>query len=172
MEEKTGSVWKVALNYGLITGAMLIIFTLIMYLLEIDRESSLNLLIYAFLLGGIIWGSKTYRDIYRGGFCTYGQAFTSGFLVGLVGTILFSLMMFFLFKFDAALVEKMILQAEEKIYENPRLTSDAQIESALEWARKFSTPAMIGISTFLWTTVVNLVMSLIIAIFIKKENRL
>lgn len=169
METKKGTIWKVALNYGLITGALLIIFSLIMYLLEIERESYINLLIYAFLLGGIIWGSKTYRDLYHNGFSTYGMAFGSAFLVGLIASILHTIMIFLLYKLDPSLIDDILLKSEEAIYENNQL-STAEMDAAIEWTKKFNTPTIIAVFSLIWTTVINLVMSLIVAVFIKKEN--
>ncbi len=169
MENKVPK-WKMSLNYGLIVGGILIIFNLVIYLFDaLSRESYLNLFNYAILLGGIIWGAKTYRDIYNEGYSTYSEAFGSGFLVGLFSTILLSIFWYILYKLDPALIENIILQTEEQMYESSEL-SDSEIEQAISMTRRFTTPFIIAITSLIWTTIINLVLSLIVAIFIKREK--
>ena len=68
-----------ALSYGLIVGAVLILFSLLMFLLGMHTNKYLGYLGYVFLIAGMAWGTLEYRKKYLGGFISYGKAFTSCF---------------------------------------------------------------------------------------------
>lgn len=176
MEETTnkGSVWKTGLNYGLITGLVIIIYMLLTYLLEVDRKSYLNMLPYVFFIGGIIWGSKTHRDINNNGYSTYSQALGSGFIVALFASLLVGIFTWVLYKADPALVIDLIAEQEEelvKIYEEGEINME-QYEQSLEFFKYIFTPGIIALMSFVTNVLVNLLFSLIIALFIKREHKL
>ena len=171
MEENAKPMWRISLNFGLVTGLIIIIFNLIMYLLDLSTDPDagwLNLLVYAFLIGGMVWGAKAYRDIHNAGFASYGQAFSAAFLVGLFASILSAVFTYLLYKFDPSLIDKMIMIAEERIYEQG--LEGEQLEQALAIQSKFTSPLVISIMSLIWITVVNVIAALIIAAFIKRED--
>lgn len=174
MEEtkKQGSMLKTAINYGFITGLIVIIFMLITYLLEVSNNSYINLLTYVFYLGGIIWGSKTYRDINNNGYCTYGQALGVGFLVSLFAIILVSIFTFLIFSADSALQQELIAQGENELiqqYENGDLTLE-EFDQATKFLGFIYKPAVISILGFFVQLFISFIISLITSIFIKKEQ--
>lgn len=176
MEDTTnkGSVWKTGLNYGLITGLVIIIYMLLTYLLDVERKSYLNMLPYVFFIGGIIWGSKTHRDINNNGYSTYSQALGSGFIVALFASLLVGIFTYILYKADPALMNELIAQQEDeliKAYEEGEINMD-QYEQSLEFFRYIFTPAVIAIMSFVTNILINLLFSLIIALFIKREHKL
>lgn len=77
--ENQKSVIKPSLTYGLYLGVVLILFSLIMFLLDIDRESKLMWVSYLIMAGGLFWAMISFRDKINGGFITYGKAFGAGF---------------------------------------------------------------------------------------------
>jgi len=176
MEQKKSSIGKVSLNYGLILGVLLILFSLLMHIFDVDRESYINSISYLILLGGIIWGSKIYRDNYSGGFITYGKSFSVGFLVGLFGSILASIFLYiFLMYIDPATFEEILENALNKtgddILESSPEISDQNLEQALSMVEKFTTRFTITIGVFFMNVISSLILSLIVSIFIKKEQK-
>jgi len=170
---KNTSVWKTGINYGLVTGLIVVIFMLITYLFEVDRKSYINLLPYIFFIGGIIWGSKTYRDIGNNGYCTYGQALGAGFIVALFASLIVAVFTFFLYYSDTALLNDLIRSQEEELvksYENGVITLE-QYDQTIEFFRFLFTPVLIAIMGFVSNILVNLIFALIVAIFVKKEQK-
>lgn len=171
MEEKSTPIWKVSLNYGLITGVLAVIFSLILYVLDLNKDEStswLNVLVYLIFIGGMIWSAKSYRDLHNNGLLSYGQGFSASFLTGLFATILVGIFVFFLYSYDDTILKEQLIRAEEGMYEKGY--TDEQIEVGMEWSRMFSTPAVSAIASIVWNTIIAVVISLILAIFTKKEE--
>ncbi len=168
MEQKKSSIGKFSLSYGLIVGVLLILWSLIMHIFDIDRESYISFISYLILLGGIIWGSKIYRDNYSGGFITYGKSFSVGFLVGLFGSILASIFFFIFLKYiDPSAIAAILEKAEEEILKSNPDISDEQLEKIY--------PFIIALTHFIYfisNVGAAAIISLIASIFIKKEQKL
>ena len=170
MEEKKTSYGKMSLYYGLVVGGLIILLSLILYILDVGRESYLNSIQYLILLGGIIWGSKTYRDLYLDGNITYGKSFSVGFMVGLFASIVSSIYVFLFFKyFDPGMITEIINAAEQKLSADPNI-SDADIDMRMRYVEKFTTPVFISVMAFITNVFVSVIISLIVSIFIKKDN--
>lgn len=168
-EEKTKST-KIWLNFGLISAIVLIIFEFIYFILDLPRESYIRLVTYLVFLGGIIWASKSYRDTHSDGFISYGKAFSIGFFTGFCASIILAIFSFIMLKYiDPSIVSEIIEEAEDKILENPGL-SDEQVDQAIAFSTRFMTPSFMALMGLLWNTFVVLILSLITAAFIKKEN--
>ena len=68
------------LMHGAILGVILIVFSLLLYLLDMS-SSKLQYLSYAILIGYLLYAMIQWRDKYNEGLLGYGQAFSTGFLV-------------------------------------------------------------------------------------------
>jgi hypothetical protein len=130
MEENTPAptLLNHTLRWGMITAAVSIIITLLMYAIDYTLMIQLKILFIslAVYLGITIYGGIDYRKT-AGGFLPYGKAWQHGFLVlaisGLVAT-LFSLLLYNVV--DPELPEKLV---------------DASIENTRELMEKFGAPA-------------------------------
>lgn len=169
MEEKKTSVAGNALNYGLITGAVVIVYNLLLYITNLYMNQSLGLVSYLFLAGGMVWGTLEYRKKLDGGFIAYGQAFSSCFLIGLFAGILATIYMFFYAQYINPGIINEILEKTKAQMAEKNLTED-QIESALVWTRRFTTPLMMTISGLVAYSFISMVLGLIAAIFLKKTD--
>jgi len=169
MEEKKPSPSGNALNYGLITGAVLIVYSLLLYIANLYLNKSLGYVGYVFLLGGMVWGTLEYRKKVTNGFLTYGQAFSSCFLIGLFAGILGAIYMFIFAQFiNPGFVNEIIEQA--RIQMQAKNLTDDQIETALSYTRKFTSPVMMMIWGLVGYALVSVVLGLLAAIFLKKED--
>jgi hypothetical protein len=80
MEEKV-SVWKANLTNGLIMGLLGVVFTLVLYFLDLLFNRSLG---YIFLVAQIFilyYMIKSYRNNYLHGYMTYGQSVGAGVII-------------------------------------------------------------------------------------------
>lgn len=172
MEEKPRSISVNALWYGLIAGAGMIVYSLILFLLDMHTNRYLGLLGLLILAAIMIWGTFDYRKKYLGDFMTYGKAFVSCFLIGLVATVI-SIIYFYLFVtlIHPGFINEMADMAREQILTQYPDWSDEQIEQAMNAQAMFMKPAIMTIMGFVQYLIISTIIALVAAIFIKKEDK-
>jgi hypothetical protein len=174
MEPKPRTLFGNALIYGLLTAAISIVFSVLTYILDVPFKSPVMYFSVVILLAGIIYGTFQYRNIYLAGYIDFGKAFVSGFLIVLVASLITSIYTYIFFTLiDPAFHEKIVQQsleeAEAKMAEKG-LSAD-QMESAFSVQRKFMSPLVMTIFSFLGSLVMGAILSLIAAVFIKKVDK-
>ena len=168
MDEKV-SVWKANLNNGVILGLLGIVFTLVMYFLDLNFSKVPG---YIFLLAQIFilfYMIKSYRDSFLHGYITYGQSLGAGVIIFLYYSIITALFTYILYKFiDTGLTAKLLAFTEEQLVKKG-LPQQA-IDAGMAMQKKIMIPeimAPLGIfGTMLWGTII----SLIVSIFTRKEG--
>ncbi len=174
MENQKMSSGKIALNYGLVFGIILIVYSLVLYLLNINFESLKywgygN---YVIILIGMVLGIKAYRNKYLDGFISFGKSFSTGFLIALFAAILVAIYSFFYYKFiDPGILVHIIESAEEGILESSPDISDQQLDMAMGWTKKMTSPVMLAIGGLIITVIISLIISLIVSIFMMKKDK-
>jgi hypothetical protein len=172
MEEKPRSSTTHGLYYGLTTGAVLIVFSLLLFITNLYLNKWLSTVGYAILLGGMIWGTMEYRKKYLNGFMSYGQAFGLGFKIGLFAGILGAIYMFFFAQFiNPGFTQELLDQTREQMMERSGDMSEEQMEQAIAISAKFMSPPMMAVWSLLYYIVFGAIASLITAIFLKKEDK-
>jgi len=172
MENKNQSAFAASFTPGIIIAAVLIVFSLVMYLLDVDRESPVNYISYLFLAVGLWWAITTYRNNQEGGLISYGKAFSAGFYVGLVASVLVAIYLYIYVQYiNPGLIEEILLNAEDEMLSNNPDMTDEQIDQALGMVEKFTSPVMITIMGFIMNVIASTILSLIIAIFAKREDK-
>ncbi|HNW75706.1 MAG TPA: DUF4199 domain-containing protein [Bacteroidales bacterium] len=172
MEEKPRSVSSNALWFGIITGAVLILYNLILFLAGVYTNKILGYISYLFLIGGMVWGTLEYRKKYLNGFMPYSKAFVSCFMIGLFGGLLVAVYMFVFVKYiHPGYIQEMMDISRQTMYSTNPNMSEEQIEQAVEMSSKFMSPAMIAVSAFIGYAIASVVIALIAAIFVKKEDK-
>ncbi|MFO7671247.1 MAG: DUF4199 domain-containing protein [Bacteroidales bacterium] len=169
MEKKT-SVLKPALIYGAIVGFVGILLGVIFYVMDM---ATANWTQYVTILIGIIvlaYCLVAYRKEYLGGFATFGQIFVMALLIGVVSSILSTLYSYLLFNvIDTELIDKIRLAAEEKVMNNPRIP-ESMVDDIIERMAKNFEPKRMLTMGLIMGIVVNAILGLILAAFIKKEE--
>lgn len=170
MEEK--STFSLALQFGLLTGLVLIVFTLILFLAGAGDKSPLRFISLILYIGMLYWGMVNIRDRQLEGVMSYGKAFSTGFWIALFASILVAIFMIFYMKYiDTGATARAITAAENKILaRNPNI-SDADLNKALGMVKMFTNPFISAITTLIWEVIIGTVLSLIIAIFAKREDK-
>jgi hypothetical protein len=167
--EKKPTLFQHTMTYGAITGLVLIVYSLILYLTNQTYNPVLGWIAYIILIAGILIGSFSYRNKVLGGFISYGNAFQTGLLITIFAGILSSFFSFILARFiDPGIVEQAISMTEEKLLQSG--LSEDQIELAVERSRKYiGSPVSVLLGMFFFT-LIGTVLSLITAAIIKKEG--
>jgi hypothetical protein len=171
MEERKVSSTQPALMYGLILGVVLIFFSLVMFLLDMDRESPFQYISYLLMVVVLFMIMVNFRDKKLNGVATYQQMFGVGFKTVLFGAILTSIFTYiFVTVIDTGMIDEILMEAENKMMENEDL-SDEQIDQALNFTESFvANPIALTIWSFGANIIFGTIISLIIAIFAKREK--
>jgi len=160
---------KNSMNFGALNGVAIMIVSLFIYIIGIQQNFLVSLIIYGLNIFFIVYGTKYLRDHYQNGQITYGKALGSGVLISLFMSILVAFFIFMFFKFMAPEeLEKIYAQAEENLYNQGM--SEEQIEMAMQMTRKMTTPLTMAIGTILSYTFLGFIFSLITSSFIKKNG--
>jgi len=167
MENKP-SLFQHTMTWGAITGIVLIVYSLILYLAHQTYNQALGFLSYVLLIAGIIIGSMAYRDKVLGGFISYKDAFVTGLLITIFAGILSSFFSFILIRYiDPSVVEQSMAKAEEKLI--ARGMSEDDIEMAMEKSREFMGSPLMVLVGLLSFAFIGTIISLITAAIVKKE---
>ena len=168
-ENKQPSLLKSTMNYGAMLGIILIIYTLLTWMLDIMNNEYLRYITFIIVIAGIVLATKTFRDQEQGGAITYGRALGVGTLTVIFAGVIVSFFTYILYAvIDPGLIEKTYLLMEEQYYDAGM--TDAQIETAMSMAKRFSNPVMMSVFGLIGYAIMGLIFSLITSIFLKKEG--
>jgi len=168
MEDKV-SIWKANLSNGLILGLIGVVYTLLMYFLDLTFNKNLG---YIFLIGLIVvlfFLIKSYRDNYLHGYITYGHSLGAGVIIFLYYSVITGIFTYILYKFiDTGLVAKQLAFTEEAMVN--KNAPQAVIDATMNIQRKIMVPEFIAPISILGNMFTGTIMALIVSIFTRKEG--
>lgn len=168
MEQKSTSIWKSSLLSGVYVGIALILISVIFYVTGNPFAKPAQWASYAAMIIGIVLAQISLKKE-MGGTMTYGQALGVGVLTMLFASIVSSIYTYLLYEIiDPSLQEQLRLFTEEQIIKQGKVPED-QMEMALNMATKFQTPIMMVVMGIFGVTFIGTIISLITAIFTKKN---
>jgi hypothetical protein len=168
MEQKT-SIWKANLTSGLIIGLVGIVYSLVMWFLDLTFNKVQGYFFFAILIFLLYYFIKSYRNNFLGGYITYGQAVAAGVIICLISSIIGAIFTYILYTLiDPGLTAKQLAYTEE-LYSKRGLPQEA-MDTALNMAKKFQKPAITAIISIVGGVFFGTIISLIVAIFVKKEG--
>jgi hypothetical protein len=167
--EKSVNVWKANLTNGIILGLIAVIYTLIMYYLDLTFNKvqgyaffGIEIIILYFLL-------KTYRNNYLHGYMTYGQAIGAGMVIFVYVAVISAIFTYILYAIiDPGLIEKQLAAAEEIMLKKG--LPQAQIDAGLAVQQKIMKPGIMAPMSIFGTLISGLIISLITGIFVRREG--
>ncbi len=160
-----------ASRHGFFLGFALVVMQSIFYLADINIDSILGILLsFIILCGGLFLSARQYRDELNSGFISYGRLVGYSVVVSLMAGIISSTFVFVLYQYiDVTLIEKMLYETEtafEKMNRPPEET-----EMAMKFYEDFLvTPIGLSIIEILKCVFNGTLFSLVIAVFLKKED--
>lgn len=168
MEQKI-NVWKANLTNGMILALVSVVYTLFLYFFDLLFNPALG---YVFLLVQIILVFiliKSYRDNILHGYITYGQAVGAGVVISLYSAIVLALFSYILYTvIDPGLTAKKLAFLEEMMLNKG--VPQATVDTAMSMQKKLQTPLISSILGIFTSVLGGTILSLIIAIFVKKEG--
>ncbi len=169
MKNKKNIFWKTALTHGAILGVVYVLYSILLYLLDLNFEKWASWANYLIMIIAIIWATKSYRDNIEKGHISYSKALGYGVVVVFSSTIISALYIYIFMKYiDTDLIEKMFVMMENELMKKG--LQDEEIEMAVEINKKFMSPASLALISIPTMTFVGFIISLITSIFLKKEN--
>ena len=146
----------------------LILISVIFYVTGNPFSKVGQYLSYPIMIGGIILAQINYKKA-LGGTLTYGQAVGVGVLTMVFASVISGIYTYLLYAvIDPSLQEQMRIFTEEQIIKQGRVPEE-QVEMAVNMASKFQSPPMLFAMSIVMGALFGVVVSLISAIFIKKN---
>jgi hypothetical protein len=168
METKV-NVWKANLNNGLILGLIGVVFTLLLYFLDLLLNKTLGYIILPINLVVLYFMLKSYRDNFLNGNMTYGQSVGAGVIIFLYSTIISVIFSYILYKYiDPGLIGKILAASEESLVKKGM--DQQSIDTGMAFTKKLMTPGFMSISGLIAGMFFGTIISLIMSIFTKKEG--
>jgi hypothetical protein len=174
LEEMTQSTFAPmmpsASRHGFFLGFSLVVKQTIFYLADINSQSILGVLLFLILLcGGLFLSARQYRDELNNGFISYGRLVGYSVVVSLMAGIISSTFVFVLNQYiDITLIEKLLYETETTLDKMNRPPEET--EMAMKFYEFVYTPFGLSIITILRCVVNGTIFSLVVAVFLKKED--
>ncbi|HER09408.1 MAG TPA: DUF4199 domain-containing protein [Bacteroides sp.] len=171
MEEKIKRPFlKPALIYGTILGVVGILLSLIFYFLDLTFKSWTQWLSLAVGIVVLTYCLIAYRKEYMGGFASYGRLFLMALAIGFTASVIGAVFTYILYAFiDPELLEKSRIVAQEAILNNTRIPESMHDDVLERIDKRMTLPRMIR-SSLVMGTILYMVIGLIAAAFVKKEE--
>jgi hypothetical protein len=169
MEQKNTSVFYNALIWGIIIGLVSVIYSVVLYILDLATDRTLTMLGLIITVAGLVIATLNYRNSVRGGFIPFGAAFSFGILVVLFSGVISSVYSYLQMTIiDPGIQDKMMEMAMEKMAEKGM--PEDQIDSMMEMSKKFMNPVVLTVSGLFYIALIGTILSLITAAIFKKDN--
>ena len=171
MEEKANApFWKPALIYGAIVGFVGILIGLVFYFLNMSTDSWTGYVTMAIGIAILVYCLVSYRKEYLGGFASFKQIFLMALVIGVISSIISAVYTYVLYTvIDPGLLDKLRIVAEEKIMNTPRIP-ESMYDDLFEKMEERLTATRMLTMALIWGPIVNAIIGLIIAAFVKKEE--
>ena len=169
--ENQKSVLMPSLSAGLILGIILVVFSLLLYVADLNENIWIASISYVIIAVVLYFAIINFRDKQQNGFLTYGKGVSMGTLVGFFASILFAVFTYvYVTYIDPSVIDKALVAAEEGILERMPNISDDELEKQMSIVEIFTKPLIRAITSIFWYTMVSVVFSLLISIFAKQED--
>jgi len=168
--DESKSTFNLAMKPGLITAGVSVLISLLLWALVDDMQSQQKYGYLTWLIMGVMYFyfTKNYRENELDGNLSFGQGFKFMFVMSIVISIINAIYTYALFTYlDPSLIEMIKEKAAEQVYQQN--ISDEQAEAAIEMQSAWMTSGMMAFYAIFGGLFFGTIMSLIIALFTKKE---
>lgn len=168
MEQKVNA-WKTNLTNGLILGLVGIVYSLVIYFLNLTFNKAQSLVFVVIQIALLYFLLKSYRDNNLHGQITYGQSVGAGVIICLYYAVIMAVFTYILYAvIDTGLTGKSLAFAEEAMVKKG--VPQTAIDTGMAIQAKIMKPAIIAPLTIFGNMLWGVIVSLLVSIFIKKEG--
>ncbi len=171
MNQRNVSVWKFSLPSGLYIGIALVVFNLILYFTGNTLNNSLQNISIAIVVAGTILAQLHFRRNQEN-LLSYGQGVGLAAVTMLAAGFLTMIYTYLLYKvIDPEIHQQLIMLMEEETTRrfSEQGMSEEQLQMTINIQKKFQTPFVLALGTFVNTFITGLLAGLITSAFIKKK---
>ncbi len=169
MENERPSILKPAMTYGVIIAVVMIILAVIVWISGLESAQWFQWINWAAYLGVLYYCLKNWRDQYLGGYIRYGKAVSAGILFMFFASIIYGFYnVIYLTWLDPEAIDRMMDLMEEVYYKQG--LSDEDVDLFMNLFGKMKSPGMQFFSIIFGTTLLGVILSLIVAFFVRKEG--
>ena len=162
------SVTSVAVKYGLLTGLVGVVYSLIIMVTDLGDNRILSSLAYLILIAGIVLAMKQYKAI-NYGYMSYGQGLGIGSLVSLIFGLLTGIFTWIYTEFvDTEYMGRMMEKQREEMLSQGM--TDEQIDAGMKIAENFQGPVTMILGAAVITLIIGFILSLIISAIMKNSR--
>lgn len=159
---------KTAITWASIAFFIIVLFTYAFYFLDVESKSPINYLSYIPFLVCLFLSVRFHKETELGGFISFKRAFGTGFRFSSFLSLLMGIFIYVYFKFlNPDVFEQTLIEAENKMFEDGGSTE--QVDMAMEISRNWG-PLIAGVTTAVMYTLSGVVVSLIVAAILKREE--
>jgi hypothetical protein len=167
--EQNVNVWKSNLTNGLILGLAGIVYSLVMYFLDLSLNKTQGYVFMAIQAVVLFILLKSYRDNYMHGQITYGESLGAGVIICLYYAIIMAIFYYLLYSvIDTGLMDKQLALAEEMMQKKGY--AKEAIDAGMKFQNKIMKPAIMAPLSIFINMMWGVVLSLLVSIFIRKEG--
>lgn len=163
---------KPYLKYGLIVAGIGIIISMISYLIGMDKTDAgqyIGYLNIPIMIVAMVFAIKERREKELGGFIEFGQAFGTASLMVVIASVITSVYTYlYMSVINPGMKDYIIQKQMEKMESQGQ--SQEQIDMAMPYVEKFTTPGMVTLFALLGGIVLGIIIALIVAAIMKKPN--
>jgi hypothetical protein len=168
MEEKVNP-WKANLTNGLILGLVGIVFSLLMYFLNLSLNKSQSYVFMIIQIAVLYFLLKSYRDNFMHGQITFGQSVGAGVIINIYYAVIMAIFTYILYTvIDPSLIAKQLAMAEDGMVKKG--LPQATIDAGMAFTKKLMKPGILAFSSTIFLVIWGVVISLLVSIFVKKEG--
>ena len=172
MENQKKTTAKTALNFGLLLGAISVVFGFILYSLDIhyQQDSSTSIIGYAIMIAIILIGIIQFKNSNEG-YVSLSEALKTGVGTALVSSIIVCFYTFFMIKYlDPEFLDKSIeYQKEKMLQENPEISMES-VNKLSEMQKEFSGPFIISGFIIIFNLFFGFIISLVVGLIVRKSK--
>ena len=156
---------------GLMLGVLLVIYSLVLYLFDLNENVWLASVSYLITAAFLFYAISSFRDNKQNGFLSFGKGVWLGTLTGFFASLILAIFTYvYITYIDPGVIEEVIIKAEERILESQPNISDADLDQKMGMVEIITSPVIMASMGILWYTLVSIVLSLLISIFAKRED--
>ncbi|HVN57401.1 MAG TPA: DUF4199 domain-containing protein [Bacteroidales bacterium] len=168
MEQKV-NVWKANITNGVILALAGIVFSLVLYFLDLTFNKAIGYINIPIQLVILYFLLVSYRDNYLHGQISYGQSVGAGVVIFLYCSVLLAIYTYILWAvIDPGLAKKSLAMAEEAMVK--RGTPQAAIDAGMAFTAKIMKPGIMAVFSIFGSMFAGVIFSLLVSIFVRREG--
>lgn len=172
MENQKITTAKTALNFGLILGGISLVYSLMLFFLDMhyQGETATSLIGYILLIGLVLWAIMHFKKN-NDGYISLSEALKTGVGTALISAIIVCIYTIVMIQYlDPEFLDKSIeYQKQKMLQENPEISVES-VNKMFDMQKEFSGPFIISGFIIIFNLFFGFIISLIVGLIVKKSK--